>query len=40
VAKLLGHRHIATTQRYVAHLELADLRASVPPLPLAGYIMD
>jgi integrase/recombinase XerD len=31
VAKLLGHRHIATTQRYVAHLELADLRAVVPP---------
>jgi integrase len=36
VAKLLGHRHIATTQRCVAHLELSDLRATVPPLPSCG----
>jgi|CXWL01.1.fsa_nt_gi integrase/recombinase XerC len=31
--KLLGHASIATTQRYVDHLELADLRAAVAALP-------
>jgi integrase len=32
VSKLLGHAQIATTQRYVDHLELSDLRRSVPAL--------
>jgi integrase/recombinase XerD len=34
VSKLLGHRSISTTQRYVDHLALRELRAAVPPLPL------
>lgn len=34
VSKLLGHASIATTQRYVDHLALNDLRAAVPPLPI------
>ena len=33
VRRLLGHASIATTQRYVDHLELGELRAAVPPLP-------
>jgi len=33
VRKLLGHRSLSTTQRYVDHLELGELRAAVPPLP-------
>jgi len=37
VAKLLGHAQISTTQRYVDHLGLSELREAVPPLPaLAG----
>ncbi len=35
VSKLLGHACIATTQRYLDHLELGELRAAVPPLPIA-----
>jgi len=35
VGALLGHSSIATTQRYVAHLQTAELRAAVPPLPVA-----
>jgi site-specific recombinase XerD len=34
VQKLLGHASIATTQRYLDHLALGELRAAVPPLPL------
>ncbi len=33
VSKLLGHASISTTQRYVNHLALAELRAAVPALP-------
>jgi len=33
VSKLLGHSSIATTQRYLDHLELGELRAAVPCLP-------
>jgi site-specific recombinase XerD len=33
VSKLLGHRQLSTTQRYLDHLELPDLLASVPALP-------
>jgi integrase len=36
VAKLLGHAQLTTTQRYLDHLALAELRAAVPPLPEAG----
>jgi site-specific recombinase XerD len=34
VSKLLGHASVATTQRYLDHLELGELRAAVPPLPI------
>jgi len=34
VSKLLGHASITTTQRYVDHLALGELRAAVPDLPL------
>jgi site-specific recombinase XerD len=34
VSKLLGHASVSTTQRYVDHLQLAELRAVVPPLPV------
>jgi site-specific recombinase XerD len=33
VSKLLGHSSIVTTQRYVDHLAVAELRAVVPHLP-------
>lgn len=33
ISKLLGHRQLSTTQRYLDHLEMPDLLASVPPLP-------
>jgi integrase len=33
VSKLLGHTSIATTQRYVDHLGIADLAAAAPDLP-------
>jgi site-specific recombinase XerD len=33
VQKLLGHASVATTQRYLDHLALGELRAVVPPLP-------
>ena len=36
VAKLLGHSSIVTTQRYVDHLAVSELRSAVPALPLAG----
>jgi integrase/recombinase XerD len=34
VQKLLGHASVATTQRYLDHLALSELRAAVPPLPM------
>lgn len=34
VSKLLGHASITTTQRYLDHLELGELRAAVPHLPM------
>jgi integrase/recombinase XerD len=33
VSKMLGHQSLATTQRYVDHLELRDLLDAVPALP-------
>lgn len=36
VSKLLGHASVTTTQRYLDHLELGELRAAVPHLPIAG----
>lgn len=33
ISKMLGHRQLSTTQRYLDHLELPDLLASVPALP-------
>jgi site-specific recombinase XerD len=36
VSKLLGHASITTTQRYVDHLDVAELRASVARLPWAA----
>lgn len=33
ISKLLGHRQLSTTQRYLDHLELPDLLESVPALP-------
>lgn len=33
VSKLLGHASVSTTQRYVDHLALSELRAAVPALP-------
>ena len=36
VAKLLGHSSIVTTQRYVDHLAVGELRSTVPALPLGG----
>jgi site-specific recombinase XerD len=35
VQKLLGHASVATTQRYLDHLDLAELRQAVPELPHA-----
>jgi site-specific recombinase XerD len=34
VSKLLGHASLTTTQRYVDHLATAELRASIPALPV------
>jgi integrase/recombinase XerC len=34
VSKLLGHASITTTQVYLSHLELGELRAAVPHLPM------
>ena len=34
VSKLLGHASITTTQRYLDHLKLDELRAAVPRLPM------
>ena len=34
VSKLLGHASVATTQKYVDHLALSELRAAVPSLPV------
>jgi site-specific recombinase XerD len=34
VQKLLGHASVATTQRYLDHLALDELRAAVPSLPV------
>jgi site-specific recombinase XerD len=36
VQKLLGHASVATTQRYLDHLALGELRAAVPPLPVCS----
>lgn len=36
VSKLLGHASVTTTQCYLDHLELSELRAAVPHLPMAG----
>jgi hypothetical protein len=32
--EILGHALLNTTQRYVNHLEQAELRAAMPPLPM------
>jgi site-specific recombinase XerD len=34
LAEILGHANVSTTQRYLKHLELDDLRATIPPLPM------
>jgi integrase/recombinase XerD len=34
LATILGHANVTNTQRYLKHLELDELRASVPPLPM------
>jgi len=36
VKELLGHSALSTTQRYLAHLQRAELRRAVPALPVAG----
>jgi integrase/recombinase XerD len=36
VQKLLGHATIATTQRYVAHLDQLDLRKAIPASVVGG----
>lgn len=36
VSKMLGHRSIATTQTYLNHLGLGELRRAIPPLPVEG----
>jgi len=36
VQKLLGHATIATTQRYVSHLDELDLRKACPPSLVGG----
>lgn len=33
VSKLLGHASITTTQKYVDHLAVSELRSAIPPLP-------
>lgn len=33
LAEILGHANVTTTQRYLKHLELDELRATVPALP-------
>jgi site-specific recombinase XerD len=33
VSKVLGHASIATTKRYLDHLELGELRLALPVLP-------
>lgn len=40
LARLMGHASIKTTQRYVDHLATADLRSSIPPLPIGGRAAD
>jgi len=35
VQKLLGHSSLSTTQKYIDHLELADLKQWAAPLPIA-----
>jgi len=34
LAEILGHASVTTTQRYLKHLDLEDLKATVPPLPV------
>ena len=36
VSKLLGHAQVATTQVYLDHLAIEDLRPALPDLPLGG----
>lgn len=36
VSKLLGHASVATTQRYLDHMEVGELRKTVPHLPLGS----
>ena len=34
VSKLLGHAQVSTTQLYLDHLDMEDLRGALPDLPL------
>ena len=35
-AKILGHARVTTTQKYLDHLELRELRESMPDVPVVA----